>query len=65
MDQLELAWHTAAQRYASCCDLGGTTQERAFAWGQARGALDTMLERDHAEQARRAKRPTLELGTAA
>lgn len=65
MTRHELDWTTALTKYASTVELGGTKEERAFAWAQANTALDTWIAHDLAELKRRAKMTTVEIGTAA
>jgi hypothetical protein len=64
MNPLELQWHNAIRRYTSTVQLGGTVDERRFAWKQAAHALDTWLLNEQAQRKTRAEHQTEELEAA-
>ena len=65
MTRAELDWETAVTRYAACTELGGTKDERAFRWGQANAALNTLMLEELQTMRAKAKATTEELKAAA
>jgi hypothetical protein len=64
MIRLALEWDTALLKYVSTCELGGTPDERKWAWANANHALDQLLAHEHAELKARAQHQTEELEAA-
>lgn len=54
----------AMSRYASTCELGGTPEQRTWAWAHANHALDDLIAHEHAQLRQRALRDTEELEAA-
>jgi hypothetical protein len=65
MTRAELDWDAALTRYAACVDLGGTKDERAFRWGQANAALNTLMLEELQAMRKKARQTTEELKAAA
>jgi hypothetical protein len=65
MTRAELEWDTLLVRYASTVDLGGTAEERKWAWARANDALDRLMLEELQAMRAKAKATTEELKAAA